>query len=197
VRLGEWDTSKTVDCDFDGDCVEEPVQDIQIERYIVHDDYNFHLKDSPNDIALIKLSRPAIFNFYVAPICLPHTDRLKKFDLEGQSLVVAGWGRTESGSQSNIKQKVDVPVVSARQCQEVLETKVTDSLQICAGGVKGKDSCNGDSGGPLMKHHWDDKKQFVFLAGIVSYGKDCGREGYPAVYTRVSSYIDWIIGNLQ
>ena len=42
----------------------------------------------------------------------------------------------------------------------------------------------GDSGGPLTV----DRK----LIGIVSWSKGCGDFKYPAVFTRVSKYIDWI-----
>ena len=48
----------------------------------------------------------------------------------------------------------------------------------------------GDSGGPLMVRNSD---QNYSLAGVTSFGVgDCGESGHPAVYTAVSSYIDWI-----
>lgn len=68
--------------------------------------------------------------------------------------------------------------------------------QICAGGAKGKDSCNGDSGGPLMKlipgsPNW-------YIEGIVSYGpQNCGTEGVPGIYTRVGAYLGWIAKNMR
>jgi secreted trypsin-like serine protease len=30
------------------------------------------------------------------------------------------------------------------------------------------------------------------LAGLTSYGKDCGNPFYAGVYTRVATYIDWL-----
>ena len=68
------------------------------------------------------------------------------------------------------------------------------STQLCAGGEFAKDSCDGDSGGPLMRQvqgsNW-------YLEGIVSFGNRCGLEGWPGVYTKVSEYTDWIQANLK
>lgn len=43
--------------------------DIQVEKIISHDNYSKSRHD--NDIALLKLSRPATFNKFVKPVCLP------------------------------------------------------------------------------------------------------------------------------
>lgn len=61
-------------------------------------------------------------------------------------------------------------------------------LQICAGGMRGEDTCAGDSGGPLMlsvDNSWH-------LIGLVSYGpQECGTSS-PGVYTNIFPYIKWI-----
>lgn len=36
------------------------------------------------------------------------------------------------------------------------------------------------------------------LLGLVSFGpKQCGLANFPGVYTRVSSYMEWILKNLE
>lgn len=52
-------------------------------------------------------------------------------------------------------------------------------------------------GGPLMKLINEDIPHWS-LVGIVSFGlKKCGKENVPGVYTRVSSYVDWIKSNVK
>ncbi|RWS03833.1 coagulation factor VII-like protein, partial [Dinothrombium tinctorium] len=67
---------------------------------------------------------------------------------------------------------------------------------ICAGLRRGgKDSCRGDSGGPLIKVRFGK----AYLIGIVSYGGHgmCARENSGAVYTKVSHYTNWIKSNID
>lgn len=59
VRLGEWDTSTSTDCD-NGDCA-DPVLDVPVEQLITHEDYNANSKTQENDIALIRLSQSVTF----------------------------------------------------------------------------------------------------------------------------------------
>jgi secreted trypsin-like serine protease len=47
----------------------------------------------------------------------------------------------------------------------------------------------GDSGGPLLVVNSGDNKNY--LVGLTSFGFGCGTS-FPSIYTRVSSYIDWI-----
>lgn len=92
--------------------------------------------------------------------------------------------------QSMIKQKVELPVVDHDACVQKyagIEAEISEK-QLCAGGLYAVDTCDGDSGGPLMTI----KDNYWTAEGIVSFGRGCGLEGWPAIYTRVSSYEDWI-----
>lgn len=116
----------------------------------------------------------------------------------GQRLVVAGWGRTEYSNSSPIKLKLRVPVVSPSQCLSRFRTAgvTVQKTQLCAGAERGKDSCNGDSGGPLM-HTFSNNSGQWYVEGVVSFGARCGTEGWPGIYTRVSQYLDWIKENVR
>jgi hypothetical protein len=102
---------------------------------------------------------------------------------------------------SNVKLQVWLPVISNEDCGRIYQQKrqnIGDG-QLCAGGVEGKDSCTGDSGGPLMSTGISsrDGRTRYFLAGIVSYGPvPCGKKDWPGVYTRVARYTDWILSRL-
>eukprot|EP00095_Tigriopus_kingsejongensis_P007323 maker-scaffold689_size110969-snap-gene-0.24 protein:Tk07323 transcript:maker-scaffold689_size110969-snap-gene-0.24-mRNA-1 annotation:"serine protease 33 precursor" len=58
----------------------------------------------------------------------------------------------------------------------------------------GKDSCYGDSGGPMwvrVKRRGDQKAKAVQI-GIVARGEGCAKKGSPGIYTRVKSVVEWI-----
>lgn len=76
----------------------------------------------------------------------------------------------------------------------------TNKGQLCVGGKVGKDSCNGDSGGPLMWMGSFDRSisARTYLLGIVSLGPStCGMLRIPGVYTRTSYFLRWILDNMQ
>ncbi|XP_055697815.1 CLIP domain-containing serine protease B10-like [Phlebotomus papatasi] len=195
VRIGEHDTRTDPDCINDGsqEICNNPVLNYGIEEIIPHKDY---IPDNPlnlqNDIALIRLTSNVRNSEFVAPICLPPPD-FPGTPL-GNNVTVAGWGKTENEIRSPVKKKVDVPIVSYERCiVGYAGLTISNDLQICAGGEIQKDSCYGDSGGPLMTQH-----NGVWIAeGIVSFGpQGCGSI-FPAVYTRVAPFVPWILTNMK
>merc|ERR1712059_68821 len=104
--------------------------------------------------------------------------------------------KTKSSREaSKIQQKLEVPILSNRECGERFGFLTPVSSQVCAGGEQGKDSCKGDSGGGLFLQSSD--KDPWYLLGLVSLGsKRCG-SGSPAVYTRIFSFLPWLAENLK
>lgn len=93
--------------------------------------------------------------------------------------------------------KVDVPLRERVTCDTAFKNLTSnrlDNSQICVGGEKGRDSCNGDSGGSLV-HYLNGR---WILCGVVSFGHmECGRTGMPAVYSYVPDQIDWIYSTMK
>ncbi|KAJ8687601.1 hypothetical protein QAD02_023395 [Eretmocerus hayati] len=188
VRLGEYDLSS----DDDG---ANPI-DFPIEKKIMHPRY--YPKSKENDIAILKLGSEVHFTDDIHPICLPAAGSFKIQEIIGTSPFVAGWGSTRfMGPPSNILHDVQVTVVDTNKCADsyrnVMRNTIDDRV-ICAGDSSGRsDACQGDSGGPLMI----PENSTFYLIGIVSNGYKCAEARYPGVYTRVTSFIDFIEDNMS
>lgn len=193
VILGEHDVTRSIDCDDDGLCGGSTLR-VGVDQTIPHESYSDTQVHRHNDIGLVRLDRNVIYSDQIRPICLPFS-LPNQYLRTGTLLTVAGWGRTLRTQKSAIKQKVQVPLADQSECRQKFETRkiqIIDS-QICAGGVYAEDSCDGDSGGPLMS-----LRQGVWvLEAVVSFGVKCGFEGWPAVHTRVESYGSWISNKIR
>ncbi|KAK2713943.1 venom protease-like [Artemia franciscana] len=162
-----------------------PGLDLPISKITINKEYNKALIFK--DISLLTLPRDIQFTEKIRPICLPHIDYGKTEDLRGRTAVVVGYGKPKFTEPATGRLKeIKLPVVSLSECQLFYHSRIDDNV-ICAG--KGhKAVCHGDSGGPLMTL----EKGRYFLAGVVSYGVECERRGFPTVFQRTGAYLDWI-----
>src|SRR5918996_447832 len=138
-------------------------QRIAVREFYIHPDWDPSII-SP-DVALLELAKPVKG---VAPIQLagPSDD---SFEAAGTLLTVIGWGKTSTTGQASFPdelREVVVPVVDDATCDTAYHGFVTVETQVCA-GMKGIDSCGGDSGGPLFATTSGGTEIQV---GIVSYG---------------------------
>ncbi|XP_022826886.1 chymotrypsin-2-like [Spodoptera litura] len=149
-----------------------------VDSILIHEKYDS--SEIRNDVSLIKVSRDIKFSDVVQPIELPVEDTGA-----GVDLFLSGWGRLSyPGSLPVQLQMINLTSLSVEQCQGVYQNiNPVFSSQICSLTKSGEGACHGDSGGPLVA---DGK-----VVGIVSWGMPCAR-GYPDVYTRVYSFLDWI-----
>ncbi|XP_064356405.1 granzyme A-like [Dromaius novaehollandiae] len=167
---------------------EREQQVFQIAKQIPYPCYSPNSRE--NDIMLLQLKKRAKLNKAVKIIPLPNSDDDPK---AGTSCTVAGWGKTHNNLKkgSNTLREVNVTVIDRRICNDWKHYNgkpvITENM-ICAGATKGgKDSCSGDSGGPLICNN--------VMRGITSFGRAnrCGAADSPGVYTRLTKqYLLWI-----
>ncbi|CAF1027002.1 unnamed protein product [Rotaria sordida] len=142
-----------------------------------------------NDLTLLRLSSPLnMTHRNIKPICLPSGTVPQPSN--NISMIAIGWGTTSTWPITLSPTLRQVTVQSIENTYSGCQYLISDSkLQFCAGVRTGsKDTCYGDSGGPLMafvNNIWQ-------LYGITSYGYECALPDYPGVYTRVSYYIKWM-----
>ena len=146
-----------------------------------------------NDIALVKLKRPAIAESKVRFACLPGEDDVLP---TGTMCYTVGWGKTKNTHiyGSTTLQEAQVPLVDHKRCRRFFDYEITKT-QVCAGHRRGRiraDSCAGDSGGPLMCSRMVNGTERWFVYGVTSYGEGCARKGKLGIYTKVISYLKWI-----
>ncbi|XP_054158524.1 mite allergen Der p 3-like [Oppia nitens] len=142
------------------------------------------------DLAIVKLAEELKLNVVHSwPIELAPYNYTP---LPGTVLTVSGWGAIrDNGPESDRLRKTNVTVVSPSDCQKMYEKDqqiITQSM-ICANNLSQKsDSCNGDSGRPLILMNGTVPVQ----VGIVSFGRKCASPFFPAVYTNVGYYRNFI-----
>ena len=169
----------------------------RIAKITIHPEYNG--KRFRNDVAVLLLDAPVDVTKYLAIRPANHGDA--PLEAPGTMLTVTGWGsirqhvagkkRNKPPKYSHGLREVAVPVVADDECSRVYRRKhggkYNAEAMICAGQT-GRDSCSGDSGGPLFT---ETPEGFVQV-GIVSWGSGCAAPGRPGIYTRVSAVDDFV-----
>ncbi|NWR44523.1 PROC protein, partial [Regulus satrapa] len=164
-------------------------QTIWVDKWAAHENYT--KKTSDNDIAMLHLAEHVMYYKYALPICLP-TRQLAERELlrSGRRMVVTGWGSTSDRNVSFAAslRYIEIPLVAREECARAMSSAVSENM-LCAGSpADSKDSCSGDSGGPMFTRYRDT----WFLVGLVSWGEGCGVRDKFGVYTKVSQYLEWI-----
>ncbi|UJR20162.1 hypothetical protein I4U23_023294 [Adineta vaga] len=148
-----------------------------ITKIIKRPDYNAKLHT--NDIAILKLATPS--------------DLSQEYPTSGTKLLTVGWGTLSSGGDlPDYLQQVTIEAVGSQTiyCQNIISNL---ALQLCAGTMPG-----GGKGKYMSRRFWwsFDGVQFESTMGnsrsCQLYGNRCALPRFPGVYTRVSSYSNWI-----
>ncbi|KFB35242.1 hypothetical protein ZHAS_00001385 [Anopheles sinensis] len=186
VRLGEYDLMIFTGYEYD----------VPIEGFLRHPEHDFG--NVYNDIALVKLKNKVTFTESIRPACLWDTEirNVSKF-------VASGFGYTSMYEALPTQMaKVVLEKFPKEDCFERLNVLghfgrgIIDG-QLCVGSnTEGRDTCEGDSGGPLQTVT-DPSTCTFHVVGVISTGiRGCGVGKSRAVYTNVSHYLGWIEENV-
>ncbi|KAG3266686.1 granzyme A-like [Ictidomys tridecemlineatus] len=146
------------------------------------------------DLKLLQLKKHAKINKNVAILQLPERgDDVKP----GTVCRVAGWGMVHNKSPpSDTLREVNVTIIDRKICNDKnhYDFKPVIGLNmVCAGSPRGgKDSCNGDSGSPLLCEG--------IFRGITAFGLQgrCGAPQGPGIYTLLSEkHLNWIMKTVK
>ncbi|CAO1310497.1 unnamed protein product [Diamesa tonsa] len=188
VRLGKTSMNDGKDCN---DAI-----DVNVLSKNIHKDYNYRTKQ--NDIALLELEDNVgqYFSFSLFPACLHHgAEPLTDLTVSSWSRKIAFLNSFNSDDSSqeitNWLQKVSMQEMTIEKCRESFKSSEVEIAEshMCATSPAHPDiACQILSGSPLQYK----LNNTFYVAGFASFGSyPCGTNK-PEVFTRVSSFIDWI-----
>ena len=163
------------------------------------------------------------FHGFVRPICLPYYDENpSKIIATGFGFKESGddsgkfhffisifkikthlfSNNTGDRQKSNRLQKVSLEIFNQSDCDSLYEfvdkvkNGVDNTTKLCVGSKTAeKDTCGGDSGGPIQIYNADKIACMYTIIGVTSFGiQKCGTLGVPGIYTKIYHYLDWIEG---
>ncbi|KAK4874415.1 hypothetical protein RN001_013775 [Aquatica leii] len=162
---------------------------VKTTKGVVHPDYSSSYLT--NDIALVDLLTDVVLSDYIKLIPLD-TEHLGS----GVSVTASGWGKTSDSSNvvSQILNFVTLTTTSNTICESVYGSSITEGTLCCLGAPE-HSTCNGDSGGPLIRVDENGRARHV---GVISFVHIQGcASGNPSGYSRTQFYGDWILNTIK
>ncbi|MGF1427066.1 S1 family serine peptidase [Kitasatospora sp. LaBMicrA B282] len=160
---------------------------------VIHPDYDPATHDA--DIAVVHPLLPMVLDANAQPVQLATAGSDPG---PGATLIVSGWGDATTQQPARAFPLPVIPDEQAKQlfsteitlsqCQSAVGSDVNPTDMLCAQSPGGS-ACGGDSGGPLTL---DGPNGRSVLVGATSFGIQGCPKGAPSVFTRVSTFNQWI-----
>ncbi|KAJ2346854.1 hypothetical protein GGF43_004890, partial [Coemansia sp. RSA 2618] len=161
-----------------------------VSKVVVNSDFN--QRSLQNDLALLFLEKDV-------PSDVAETVKIFTGNVSTETqLFAAGFGITDPSDETSVPSslmQVELKAGNDSFCRENSATYNPKYL-ICTDGTAGKDTCSGDSGGPLATMVGDE----MVLVGLTSYAPLtvsnpdglCGQAGSTGYYVHIDAYLSWI-----
>ncbi|GMR56605.1 hypothetical protein PMAYCL1PPCAC_26800, partial [Pristionchus mayeri] len=168
---------------------------------------NYTPLESDNDIALLKIENPLIFDHSISPICLPKFTQ--SIPTDGYAVAIGFGISNYRGTNQTVMdfqlREVIMPIVRRAVCDQrwTEETSNTGTVNekyaqeqselhiICAGSM-GHTLYRGDSGGPLMMKADDGRWFQVGVAAFVHEHHITDADVAPNAFMDIRPYCGWI-----
>ncbi|CAO1328619.1 unnamed protein product [Diamesa tonsa] len=162
-------------------------RNISTKNFISHKD--FDEKSLVNDISLIRLEVPFPETKDISIISLPTPAYDEKY-LANKKMTLAGFGRFADKDPflSKFLKTDKFLLTDLNDCKTTFYEHPMSDSQLCVKAELTSSPCMGDSGGGLVLY-----ENKPILIGIVSFGASVCEAGFPVVFTKVSSYLNWIV----
>ncbi|XP_053602824.1 vitamin K-dependent protein C isoform X2 [Plodia interpunctella] len=175
IRLGEYDLMTRGRGELE----------MRVTEAVIHPQYD---PDTVvNDVALLRLPSAARPDLGHGIACLPDSAQALP---PHSTCIILGWGKRRPTDLhgTRVLHEAQVSTIQQGVCRRSYwQYAITDNM-VCAGRGR-RDSCAGDSGGPLLCR---DRDMRYYLQGITSFGDGCGKRGKYGIYTRTAGYVPWI-----
>ncbi|KAG5668525.1 hypothetical protein PVAND_016464 [Polypedilum vanderplanki] len=166
---------------------------IDLSQIIRHPDFlsdEFNHNRNPNDIAILILPQAAVINEFVQVAVLPTGAQIDELFI-GELATVSGFGRPNPGEGwTDDLRSTSNHIISNEECQRLLSIFTIHDSDMCAENTGRGSSCSGDCGSPVTILRNGVRIQI----GIVPMGPPCN-EGWPDLFTRINSFLFWILEN--
>ena len=159
-----------------------------VSQVVVDSDY-IVTNGTGNDVTLLKLDQPT----KITPMLIAAAGDRSSWR-PGVLATIAGFGTTSENDNNPPPQMqyAHVPITTDAYCAQAYPNGLSEApddgsfdptTMLCAGYPQGgTDTCEGDSGGPLLVPVGHDFR----LVGATSFGKGCAEPGHPGVYARLA-----------
>ncbi|KAJ6638699.1 Trypsin-1, partial [Pseudolycoriella hygida] len=158
-----------------------------VDRTIVHPNYNDSTMD--NDLSLLFLSEPFVFNDNISSIALPSVG----VETYHHSVILPGWGNVQYFEPlSEDLQYVFLKTYNDSHCEELVGQYVRPEI-LCVGWDQGGfGGCQGDAGSPLVGVGHPTYISAVYSHFPCPQPDCCGIPGPTGQCTELTYYVEWI-----